>query len=156
MSELPALTKKKWKKNPVKTPKITNKNLPHLELLRKEGHQKSSWTDSSDSDLKFTFNLSSIVPGVSKGVNFERTYDACAAAEIMNSMLLSFLSEPQDLLSLHMSTGHKGRIPGLVWILEILMPGAARYRLLPPLQGICVTRKSVSLLKLPTHRTNII
>lgn len=122
MSELPALRKRKKKE---KNPKITNKNLSHLELLRKGGDQKRSWNDSSDSDLKFTFNLSNILPGLSKGVNFERTYYARAAAEIMNVMLLSFLCEPQDLLSLHMSTGHKGRIRGLVRVLEILMPGAA-------------------------------
>lgn len=123
-------------------------------MLREGGNQKSFWGDSGDSDQKLTFNVSNILPGLSKRVNFERTYDACAAAEIMDPMLLSFLCEPQDLLSLHMNTGHKGRIPDFVWILEILMPEAARYRLLPPLDRICVTRKSVSLLKLPAHRTN--
>lgn len=133
-----------------------------------EGRQpgESCWSGPGDGDLISVFNLSSILPGTSKGINSERTYCSCAAAEIMHAIMLTILCKAQDLLSLHRGTVHIGKISGVVWILETLnawyvldisshiTEGAARYRLLLPLNGIYLTRTVVPFLKFLTCRTN--
>lgn len=115
MSELLSLIEKQNKTN-----HKTNKPPPNLEFLlirnenpeEKKWPEESFWSDSGDSDLNFAFNLSCILPGLGKEVNFERTYDTRAAAEMMNELLLLILC---GLLSLRMSTGHKGPQGQNIW-----------------------------------------
>lgn len=145
--ELLALLEKTKQKSPV----LEFILIRYAKCWERRRPGESCWSDSGNGDSILVFNLSTILLGHSKGMNSERTYYACAAAEIMYAIMLRILCKAQDLLSLHSDTVHTGRISGIVWILEMLnawqvlgissriMEGAARYKLLLPLDGICLT-----------------